>query len=265
MGVTEGADPVPPDASAFSVTQTDDFYAGQQLIRSFVATYEQSKTGLGAEIVNYFRTAEQAIEARREWFINSRRAGAPPPIDARNILRPETVESLLFAYRITGDPVYREWGWRIFEAFERHCRLPGGGYAGIRDVDEVPVVHEDRMETFWIAETLKYLYLLFSDASVYPIDQLVANTEVSPARLHRQELEEPGLILWLSFPGARLTSCPYSPRLWSSKPRRMSSPLLKTCLRWQRNENLLKQSVSYASRLLLWAKVGSPATPRHQK
>lgn len=88
MGVTEGTGPVPPDPATFSQTQADDFYAGQQLIRTFVATYQGSKTGLGAEIVNYYRTAEQAIHAKREWFVNSRKLNAPPPIDARSKLAP---------------------------------------------------------------------------------------------------------------------------------------------------------------------------------
>ena len=56
-----------------------------------------------------------------------------------NLLRPETVESLMMLYRRTGDPKYREWGWRIFEAFEKHCRTPVG-YAGLRDVRQNPPV-----------------------------------------------------------------------------------------------------------------------------
>jgi mannosyl-oligosaccharide alpha-1,2-mannosidase len=85
--------------------------------------------------------------------MHRQRPGQPkpdPPIDARNILRPETVESLFIGWRLTHDPIYREWGWQIFEAFDKHCRIPSGGYASIRDVDEVPVVHEDRMETFFL-------------------------------------------------------------------------------------------------------------------
>lgn len=94
-------------------------------------------------------------------------------------------------------------GWEIFQAFEEHCRLPGGGFASIYDVDQVPVVHEDRMETFWIAETvrsfslplvaklvltkgstqLKYLYLLFSEESLIPLSEYVFNTEVHPSLL----------------------------------------------------------------------------------
>jgi hypothetical protein len=46
-------------------------------------------------------------------------------------------------------------------------------------VDVLPVTHEDKMETFLMSETLKYLYLLFEDSSVLPLDQYVFNTEVS--------------------------------------------------------------------------------------
>jgi hypothetical protein len=75
-------------------------------------------------------------------------------IDGRNILRPETVESLMLAYRVTGDEQYREWGWQIFESFNKHCRVATGGYAGIEDVQKVPAKQVDRMETFWLGETL---------------------------------------------------------------------------------------------------------------
>lgn len=62
--------------------------------------------------------------------------------------RPETIESLFLAYRLTGDDRYREYGWAIFQAIERHCRIPSGGYASVLDVDRLPVKHEDKMETF---------------------------------------------------------------------------------------------------------------------
>jgi hypothetical protein len=82
------------------------------------------------------------------------RSSTQPLIDARNILRPETVESLFLAFRLTGDPIYREKGWAIFQAFQKHCRIETGGYVSILDVNEVPVETEDRMETFWLSETL---------------------------------------------------------------------------------------------------------------
>lgn len=83
-------------------------------------------------------------------------------IDGRNILRPETVESLMLAYRVTGDEQYREWGWQIFEAFNRHCKVKTGGYAGIEDVQQLPPKQIDQMETFWLGETLsEYIHLPF--------------------------------------------------------------------------------------------------------
>jgi len=36
------------------------------------------------------------------------------------------------------------------------------------------------METFWLSETLKYLYLLFSEDSLVPLDRYVFNTEAHP-------------------------------------------------------------------------------------
>jgi len=116
----------------------------------------------------------------RDWYIKGAKAGAPPPYDARYMLRPETVESLFYAFRLTGDKRYREYGWNIFQAIEKHCRIPTGGYATIINVDELPVERENKMETFFMSETLKYLYLLFSDDQTLPLSKYVFNTEAHP-------------------------------------------------------------------------------------
>jgi endoplasmic reticulum Man9GlcNAc2 1,2-alpha-mannosidase len=68
--------------------------------------------------------------------------------------RPETVESLFIAFRLTGDKRYRDHGWNIFQAIEKHCKIPSGGYATIINVDEVPVRHEDKMEAFFLVSFL---------------------------------------------------------------------------------------------------------------
>lgn len=49
---------------------------------------------------------------------------------------------------MTGDARYREYGWSIFQAIEKHCRIETGGYASVLNVDELPVTHDDKMETF---------------------------------------------------------------------------------------------------------------------
>ncbi|KAI9826517.1 MAG: mannosyl-oligosaccharide alpha-1,2-mannosidase [Phylliscum demangeonii] len=100
------------------------------------------------------------------------------PLDAHNLQRPETVESLFYMWRITRDERYRHWGWEMFESFERHTSVgPDGGFTSINDVNAVPTSPRDNMESFWLAETLKYFYLLFSPPDLLPLDQIVINTE----------------------------------------------------------------------------------------
>ena len=51
---------------------------------------------------------------------------------------------------------------------------------GYSDVYSSQSPKDDVQQSFFIAETLKYLYLLFSDDSVLPLDQWVFNTEAHP-------------------------------------------------------------------------------------
>ncbi|KAL5974120.1 hypothetical protein ACLOJK_030783 [Asimina triloba] len=97
-----------------------------------------------------------------------------------NILRPETVESLMYLWRLTGNKTYKEWGWNIFQAFEKNSRIDSG-YVGLRDVNTG--VKDNMMQSFFLAETLKYLYLLFSPPSVISLDEWVFNTEAHPLRI----------------------------------------------------------------------------------
>ena len=79
------------------------------------------------------------------------------PLDAHNLQRPETVESLFMMYRITGDSIYREWGWKIFQAFQEHTKTPfGDGYTSLDDVRTVPPKTRDNMESFWLVSNVQY-------------------------------------------------------------------------------------------------------------
>ena len=75
---------------------------------------------------------------------------------------------------------YRDWGWNIFQAFEKHTRVDTGGFTSLDDVTVVPARKRDKMETFFLGETLKYIYLLFGDSSTLPLDKYVFNTEAHP-------------------------------------------------------------------------------------
>ncbi|KAF8785957.1 endoplasmic reticulum mannosyl-oligosaccharide 1,2-alpha-mannosidase-like [Argiope bruennichi] len=99
--------------------------------------------------------------------------------DAHNLLRPETVESLWYLYHLTHNETYRDWGWQIFQAFEKYAKVPDGGYTSIGDVRN-PLITKPRdlMESFFLAETLKYLFLLFSDnQEKYSLDKYIFNSE----------------------------------------------------------------------------------------
>lgn len=73
-------------------------------------------------------------------------------------LRPELVESVMYLYRATGDPYLLEVGKDILRSIQHSART-SCGYATIKDVRDHR--KEDRMESFFLAETTKYLYLLF--------------------------------------------------------------------------------------------------------
>ncbi|CAB0033632.1 unnamed protein product [Trichogramma brassicae] len=92
------------------------------------------------------------------------------------ILRPETFESYFVMWRLTKDPKYREWGWDAVQALEKHCRVPGG-YTGLHNVYQEDSPKDDVQQSYFFAETLKYLYLLFSDDDLISLDQWVFNSE----------------------------------------------------------------------------------------
>ncbi|XP_066920509.1 endoplasmic reticulum mannosyl-oligosaccharide 1,2-alpha-mannosidase-like [Clytia hemisphaerica] len=148
----------------------------KELIETCVQMYKQMGTGLSPEIA----------------YFNERNSGHKDiivkPLDAHNLLRPETVESLHVMYEITGDKKYQEYGWDILQAFNKHCKIPGGGYVSINDVRNAANPRRgegrDKMESFFLGETLKYLYLLFSDVPIVPLDKFVFNTEAHPLPIH---------------------------------------------------------------------------------
>ncbi|KAI0801357.1 glycoside hydrolase [Fomes fomentarius] len=172
---------VPPRPSQLTPNGWRDWKTGVELIETCMQTHDTA-TGLSPEIVHFRIPSDGVVGSGipSDWYIKGARPGAPAPYDARYILRPETVESLFIAYRLTGDDKYRRYGWKIFQAIENHCKVSTGGYASILNVDQVPVEFEDKMETFLMSETLKYLYLLFEDDSVLPLSKYVFNTEAHP-------------------------------------------------------------------------------------
>ncbi|ONK67370.1 uncharacterized protein A4U43_C06F19470 [Asparagus officinalis] len=85
-------------------------------------------------------------------------------------LRPELIESTYWLFKATRDPRYLDAGRDMLASLQYGARCPCG-YCHIADVESHK--QDDHMESFFLAETVKYLWLLF-DLAVGP-DNLVEN------------------------------------------------------------------------------------------
>ncbi|XP_055841508.1 mannosyl-oligosaccharide alpha-1,2-mannosidase IA isoform X3 [Episyrphus balteatus] len=137
---------------------------GRGLTNTCHESYIRTPTKLGPEAFRFGEAAEaRALKSQEKYYI----------------LRPETFESYFILWRLTHDQKYRDWGWEAVEALEKHCRTPHG-YSGLKNVYQDIPQKDDVQQSFFLAETLKYLYLLFSDDSLLPLDEWVFNTEAHP-------------------------------------------------------------------------------------
>jgi mannosidase alpha-like ER degradation enhancer 2 len=96
-------------------------------------------------------------------------------------LRPEIIESAYILSHYTRDPKYVEMGRTFLRALVVHTKVDAG-HTSLRSV--ITKAKGDRMHSFWFAETLKYLYLLFSPDALN-LDGVVFNTEAHPFKVTR--------------------------------------------------------------------------------
>ncbi|XP_033171886.1 mannosyl-oligosaccharide alpha-1,2-mannosidase IA isoform X1 [Drosophila mauritiana] len=137
---------------------------GKGITNTCHESYIRAPTQLGPEAFRFSEAVEaRALRSQEKYYI----------------LRPETFESYFVLWRLTHDQKYRDWGWEAVLALEKHCRT-AHGYCGLRNVYQQEPQKDDVQQSFFLAETLKYLYLLFSDDSVLPLDEWVFNTEAHP-------------------------------------------------------------------------------------
>ena len=119
-------------------------------------------------------TISMSAEERIQHTIQTKRL--PPGYtdigDPRYILRPEAIESIFILYRLTGDRALQDAAWKMFQAIEKHTRTDLAN-AAIQDVTVEKPEKANRMESFWLAETLKYFYLTFSTPDVVSLDKYV--------------------------------------------------------------------------------------------
>lgn len=204
----------------------EEILISRELMKTCWATYLNTETGLAPEIT-HFKLDDEPVMMEDKYPNPSSKtgistyemSGLSQPLtsnpdgsntwqkdiivknnDRHNLQRPETIESLFYMYRITGDEIYREWGWTMFKSFIQHTAVieeipptiavPGTsdrmttrrikGFTSLSNANVLPASTRDNMESFWMAETLKYFYLLFSDRDFVSLEEHVFNTEAHP-------------------------------------------------------------------------------------
>jgi len=167
-----------------------DMNMARRLTETCYWAYNSSATGIGPEMILFFRpTDTDRFQIVTEADGTRRRGGASgfPLVGMRQVYseyrnRPETIESVLYMWRTTGDPVWQERGWQMFASWMTYG-LSNAGVAAVENVNHVPTTQLDSMESFTLAETFKYYYLLFSPPSLVSLDDFVFTTEAHPLLL----------------------------------------------------------------------------------
>ncbi|KAI9503662.1 hypothetical protein GGI25_002752 [Coemansia spiralis] len=162
------------------------FSLALDLMEAGYSVFDEMPTNLGAEAIKFvrknvpsdsdtIRTLAAKIEIDEYGFSLER---------PYYLLRPELIESLFYMYRLTGDSIYADRAWHIWQGIQRNCRVDAG-YVGTANVSvDASVTGKlnsvDSTESFFFAETFLYLYLIFADHDVISLDDWVFTTEAHP-------------------------------------------------------------------------------------
>lgn len=158
-------------------SRPSDLAIGRRPVDGCIWTYTAMPSGIMPESFFAVRCPDphDCTWDQAAWDAINVREGSPNGVnvwDNRYLLRPETIESVFIYYRITGDTAYQDAAWRLFETIERHTRTPIA-HAALENLTQTTPDKVDRMESFWLAETLKYFYLIFEEPGVVSLDEYI--------------------------------------------------------------------------------------------
>jgi len=126
--------------------------------------YQMTATGLGGELIVW--TTDCSPSFRAKFDLNECNSSNSVQITGSEYkLRPEVFESWYYAYRATKNPKYRQWAWMAFQALNRVCKTESA-YSAISDVNaENGGKKLDEMDSGFMAQVLKYTWLIHLDVS----------------------------------------------------------------------------------------------------
>lgn len=144
----------------------EDMQLAAELAETCFQLYARSPSGVAPEIANFQK-------GHPDFRVND-------GYEASNFLRPETVESLHIMRDITGDAHYVDKAWHIYKRWEKFSFVPTGGYACLQHTTKATPTKDDKMESFFISESLKYLMMSFGPGRKDFLKKWVFNTEAHP-------------------------------------------------------------------------------------
>lgn len=148
--------------------QEEEMNLAIELTKTCWGMYKVTATGLAPEI-SYFH-ADEPPHMEKDGVLSSAEITDGQDAswktdyiikhqDSHNLQRPETVETLFYMWRITGDVKYREWGWEMFKSFVRYSAAnDGAGFTSLQNVNDIPPMLRDNMESFWLVKSFSVIH-----------------------------------------------------------------------------------------------------------
>ncbi|GAA6003363.1 hypothetical protein JCM10207_000294 [Rhodosporidiobolus poonsookiae] len=165
-----------------------DFDTAQKFTKACTWAYDSTRTGLAPEGMELWAEGNperwEAVELEDGTIAKTVKGDPPGVYGTQNyhIQRPETIESVFYMYRLTGDRKYQDDAWRMFTSWV-DATITEGGFTHIHDVNSANPKHDDSgVESFVYGETLKYYYLIFSSPDLLSLDDWTFTTEAHPFR-----------------------------------------------------------------------------------
>ncbi|XP_058499446.1 ER degradation-enhancing alpha-mannosidase-like protein 2 [Solea solea] len=161
------------DRAIQNYTRFDDWYLWVQMHKGTVTMpVFQSLEAFWPGLQSLLGNLDGAVRTFQNYYSVWRQYGGLPEfysipqghtVDKREgyPLRPELIESAMYLFRATGDHTYLQLGLDALESIEKIAKT-SCGYASVKDLRDHQL--DNRMESFFLAETIKYLYLLFDPA-----------------------------------------------------------------------------------------------------
>ncbi|CAO1623879.1 unnamed protein product [Sympodiomycopsis kandeliae] len=161
------------------------FNYGLGLTEACINTYTSSATGLGPGYFAFKTTdgSTNRVNITDEKFYKEHGFNYYKDFKVYGF-GPEVLESVFYAYRLTGDPKWQELSWRAFQSLIKYTSTEKGGLASIDDVSNPNTKQRDEgVGSYLYAELYKYLYLTQVDGDTIDLGKYVFNTEGHPFRI----------------------------------------------------------------------------------